>query len=412
MTGNVIDTTGASVANAKIEAVHVATGIVKQMMSDERGNYLFSDLQPGAYKVTILVSDSVVTLQTDRADVNNVIRSSQILDLPLINSQGRNFQVLYKALRGFTPSVEAYSYSGNPKRSMGTQANGMPQSSNNTKLDGATISNPRLPNVQNQFGAMYGGRIIRNKLFFFGDWGGTTRRLAAAALRVGLLRRRCAPGIPDVVGPSLTQDTFSPPAALGATSYPKQSLVAISSRITSPCSAMPVRGSTSNSAMCASRAIRTTAIQNINAAGPGGGNPERALNAQYSRISDIKWFTPFNTAQYNGSLTQVTRRFGSSMLGVSYTLSRVTGYVDDTNGGLMWSWVPCCSGIRPSPGSTERTTFSSMGTTRFRWAAGTGSRAAAYWRRWRAVGDELDHEPDDRHAVYGGHIRHVGERAG
>ena len=96
---------------------------------------------------SVTVSACAVTLQTDRADINNVIRSSQITDLPLINSQGRNFQVLYKMLPGFTPPVEAHSDSGNPQRSMVTQANGMPQSSNNTKLDGATISHPWLPRI-------------------------------------------------------------------------------------------------------------------------------------------------------------------------------------------------------------------------------------------------------------------------
>ena len=93
------------------------------------------------------MSASVVTLQTDRADINNQIQSTQITNLPLINSQGRNFQELYKVLPGFTPPVEAHSDSGNPQRSMVTQANGMPQSSNNTKLDGATISHPWLPRL-------------------------------------------------------------------------------------------------------------------------------------------------------------------------------------------------------------------------------------------------------------------------
>jgi hypothetical protein len=281
-----------------VEALNTATNIVKQGATDDRGTYLFSDLQPGNYKVTIsapafgtrvfenagvslntvlrldvaltvsqvtesvTVAAGIVALQTDRADINNQIRSSQIVDLPLINTQGRNFQVLYKILPGFTPPVEAHSESGNPQRSMVTQANGMPQSSNNTKLDGATISHPWLPrlvaylppveavetvnvvsnsfdaeqgmaagaamnvtiksgtngfhgsgwefltnsvlkarnyfyclysctgdpnrapkNVQNQFGAMFGGPIRKNKLFFFADWERTTRRLAAAASR-------------------------------------------------------------------------------------------------------------------------------------------------------------------------------------------------------------------------------------
>jgi hypothetical protein len=89
-----------------------------------------------------------------------------------------------------------------------------------------------------------------------------------------------------------------------------------------------------------SRAIRQTVIQNINAAGPGGGNPGRALYPQFGRISDIKYFVPFNTAKYNGLLTQVTRRFASSLLGVSYTFSRAIGYTDDTDGGLTWNWLP------------------------------------------------------------------------
>ena len=298
LTGNVTDTSGASVPNAKVEALNTGTGIVKQALTDDRGAYLFSDLQPGTYKITISapafasrvlegvivdantvhrldvslavsqISESVtvaanaVTLQTDRADINNQIRSSEIADLPMINSQGRNFQVLYKVLPGFTPPVEAHSDAGNPQRSMVTQVNGMPQSSNNTRLDGATISYPWLPrlvaylppveavetvnivsnsfdaeqgmaggaamnvsiksgtnefhgaawefhtnsalkarsyfyclysctgdpnrapkNLQNQFGAMVGGPIKKNKLFFFMDWERTTRRQAASANR-------------------------------------------------------------------------------------------------------------------------------------------------------------------------------------------------------------------------------------
>jgi len=298
ITGTITDSSGSSIPNLKVEALNTGTGIMKSTTTDDRGLYQFNDLQVGRYKVTfsapsfstrvieniqvaqnttlrldsmmqvsqvqetVVVNASAVTLQTDRADINHVIRSNQITDLPIINSQGRNFQALYKILPGFTPPGEVHSDSGNPQRSMATQANGMPQSNNNTKLDGATISHPWLPRIvayvppveavetvnvvtnsfdaeqgmaggaamnvsiksgtnefhgagwifhnnsafkarnyfyclysctgdpdrapkdlQNQFGGMIGGPIVKNKLFFFTDWERTTRRRAVTALR-------------------------------------------------------------------------------------------------------------------------------------------------------------------------------------------------------------------------------------
>src|SRR6476619_6650733 len=183
LTGNVTDASGAAVPNAKVDALNVGTGILKTDQTNDRGSYLFNDLQPGTYKVTISakafsthvtegvtisqnttlrldtalsvsqVQESVtvnaanVTLQTDRSDINHVLQSSQVVDLPLMNSQGRNFQGLYKILPGFTPPGEVHSDSGNPQRSMATQANGMAQSNNNTRVDGATISHPWLPRI-------------------------------------------------------------------------------------------------------------------------------------------------------------------------------------------------------------------------------------------------------------------------
>ena len=298
ITGTVTDPSGAAVPNARVEAMNVGTSIVKSAQTDERGSFLFNDLQVGTYKITvsapsfgtrvtegvqvaqnttlrldsslsvsqvqetIMVSAAAVSLQTDRSDLNYVIRSNQITDLPIMNSQGRNFQALYKIVPGFTPPVEVHSDSGNPQRSMATQANGMNQSNNNTRLDGATVSYPWLPRIvayvppveavetvnivtnsfdaeqgmaggaamnvslksgtnsfhgggwifhnnsafkarnyfyclysctgdpdrapkdlQNQFGGMIGGPIVKNKLFFFSDWERTTRRRAVTALR-------------------------------------------------------------------------------------------------------------------------------------------------------------------------------------------------------------------------------------
>src|SRR6516164_10278642 len=53
LTGNVSDSGGGAVANAKVEALNVATGISKQVLCDDRGVYLFNDLQAGTYRLTI-----------------------------------------------------------------------------------------------------------------------------------------------------------------------------------------------------------------------------------------------------------------------------------------------------------------------------------------------------------------------
>src|SRR5438045_7211532 len=53
LTGNVTDASGAAVPGVKVEVLNVATGSVKQGTSDDRGTYLFSDLQHGTYKVTV-----------------------------------------------------------------------------------------------------------------------------------------------------------------------------------------------------------------------------------------------------------------------------------------------------------------------------------------------------------------------
>ena len=181
LTGNVTDAADAAVPGAKVEAVNVATGIAKQGTTDERGVYLFNDLQPGAYKLTIssaafrtvvqsnvgidannlrridarlqvasvtesiVVEGSTVSLQTDRADINAQISKTQVTNLPL--GAGRNFQNLYKLIPGFTPPTELHSDAGNPQRAMGTNVNGASYSNNNTRIDGATVSYPWLPHI-------------------------------------------------------------------------------------------------------------------------------------------------------------------------------------------------------------------------------------------------------------------------
>jgi hypothetical protein len=183
LSGNITDASGAAVPGAKIEAVNQSTGVSRTATTDDRGSYLFSDLQPGNYKISITsgsfapvkqegliieantqrrldasmkiaslsevvnVEASAVTLQTDRADVNNQISAQQVQNLPFAGNQGRNFQNLYRIIPGFSPPQELHSDAGNPQRALGTNVNGVSYSNNNTRLDGATVSYPWLPHI-------------------------------------------------------------------------------------------------------------------------------------------------------------------------------------------------------------------------------------------------------------------------
>jgi Cna protein B-type domain. len=160
LTGNITDSTGAALPGAHIEASNIATGLKKEATTDDRGAYLFNDLQPGTYNVTISatsfgslrqegidisvntirrvdarlqvaqVNESVTVgaaatvLQTDRADVNSQITQAELTSLPV--GGGRNFQNLYKIIPGFSPPSELHSDAGNPQRAMGTTSTASP----------------------------------------------------------------------------------------------------------------------------------------------------------------------------------------------------------------------------------------------------------------------------------------------
>ena len=70
---------------------------------------------------SVTVGAMAVALQTDRADINNQIGSTQIHG-PATDQLARpQFSGAVKVLPGFTPPVEAHSDAGNPQRSMVTQ---------------------------------------------------------------------------------------------------------------------------------------------------------------------------------------------------------------------------------------------------------------------------------------------------
>jgi hypothetical protein len=180
LTGTITDPSGAAVPGAKLQILNIDTGISNSALTNERGTYLVSDLQPGSYKVTfaasgfapavqsgvsivqntirrvdvqlvlasagqnITVSAETLALQTDRANVSNEISSTQTANLPL--GGGRSFQNVLRSLPGFsTAGGGTPSSSGNPAGAQSYYVNGATQFGNNTKVDGASDIYPWQP---------------------------------------------------------------------------------------------------------------------------------------------------------------------------------------------------------------------------------------------------------------------------
>lgn len=181
LTGTVVDSSGAAVAGAQVQAAEVNTGVTAQVKTDADGIYRLSNLLPGTYKVTISASGfatqetsnvalkanevarvdaalkvasatqsvTVTTeaplLQTDKGDVHTDLTSQQIEDLPTAGSQGRNFQSLLRTIPGAGLTAETNSLAGNPQRAINTNMNGQSNQGVNTRIDGVQDAYPWLP---------------------------------------------------------------------------------------------------------------------------------------------------------------------------------------------------------------------------------------------------------------------------
>jgi hypothetical protein len=168
--GTVTDSTGATVANAKVTATAAGTSEIHLSATNESGNFTFPDLQPGPYTLTVeakgfkkatqenidLASNSatrvnlvlvpgnatetvIVTtappaLQTDRADISTKIESEAVVDMPL--GTNRNYQTLLNVVPGAAPAVFQHSQFFNAASSVQTEVNGMPRVSNLYQIEG------------------------------------------------------------------------------------------------------------------------------------------------------------------------------------------------------------------------------------------------------------------------------------
>ena len=181
LTGTVTDPSGAAVVGAEVRVKGVATGVMQTTTSNSSGIYRFGNLLPGAYNVTVSahgfetqttpnvnvvvngvaqasvqlelgVASQTVTvttaaplLQTETSDVQTNITSRQIQNLPIIGTQGANFQSLLREIPGSGLTSETNSTAANAQRAINTNFNGQSYQSIDTRIDGVPDLYPYLP---------------------------------------------------------------------------------------------------------------------------------------------------------------------------------------------------------------------------------------------------------------------------
>lgn len=170
LVGSVTDSTGRPIVTANVSITEQQTGIVHTARTNQSGNYNFTFLPPGEYRITVsaqgfqthiiqdvhvpvnttarvnvtlppgtvsqtvVVRDTTPLLQTDRADVSARISSVQVEDLP--NGSTRNFQTLESLVPGVSLPVYDQSSFFNAQNSQALQVNGQGPMSDNLQIEG------------------------------------------------------------------------------------------------------------------------------------------------------------------------------------------------------------------------------------------------------------------------------------
>jgi hypothetical protein len=175
ITGLITDSAGATVPEAKVDAVNESTGVIKSTTTNAQGSYFITSLIPGTYRIVasrpgfksitrtgitldvsqvarvdvvlevgdisqqVTVNGAGATLQTDTASVGTVIAESAVTDLPL---NGRN----YLQLAILTPGVVVYNTLGASTNGFlynTIQAGGLRNSTTAYAIDGADVTNQK-----------------------------------------------------------------------------------------------------------------------------------------------------------------------------------------------------------------------------------------------------------------------------
>ena len=170
ITGNVGDSSGAAIPDAKVVAKEQQTNFTRDTTTNASGVYNLPTMPPGTYTLTVtapsfqtvtvtgvLVSPEEVTrrdvalslgqvnqtvevqaeavaLQSDRADVRDDLNSNLLLNAPV--PIGRNYQSLFITLPGISPPTNANSFTANAQRGLTFSVGGGLTGYNSIRVDG------------------------------------------------------------------------------------------------------------------------------------------------------------------------------------------------------------------------------------------------------------------------------------
>lgn len=176
ITGSITDTSGAVVAGAKVTVTDPATGSSQSTTTNSAGVYLFSDMPPATYTVTVAkegfrtctgngvllepsetrtfscplqvgniaetvsVQADALQVQTDTSQLNGVINSTQIEQLPVNGRNFANFLALQPGIAGI--GISDFN-SMNIFATQGVSANGLRDSDNNILIEGVSSQRTR-----------------------------------------------------------------------------------------------------------------------------------------------------------------------------------------------------------------------------------------------------------------------------
>lgn len=177
--GNVTDPQGSVLPGVTVTATNTGTSLQQSVVTDDTGSYVFRNLPPGTYNMTlsakgfkemqqsgisvaagdprrtnvtlqvgtaqetVTVTADAATLRTETTNLSTEINSKQVTSLPL--NQYRNYQALINLVPGATPTQFQNAEIDTPGRSLRTWVNGTQPNSNTTRVDGAVSVNVWLP---------------------------------------------------------------------------------------------------------------------------------------------------------------------------------------------------------------------------------------------------------------------------